>query len=745
MKRIFAVLNRDYQHVRGNVIAMLVCIGLAVMPSLYAWFNIAGGWDPYGNTGQLKVAIASSDEGLEGTIIPFRINVGERVVNTLAESTKIGYVATSEEEAIDGVASGKYYAAVVIPEDFSTKLLSVLSSSPSHPQLDYYVNEKRNAIASIVTGKASGSVQTMINEGFNEAIADAATEVMDEVSSVLDDEQIVEIAASFGVALDGTLGTLRRSADNIMAYKEVVASIRGVMEASNVVMGDNSVALDAASMLNDAATGIRKFDSAASSVKDNISSAISRGKGALEDVETAIDEAINVADGKADELDGALTRVREVVVTRIGDLQSLRDSLANLNGKLVDFSRGLEGTVGETDINIQYSHTVTNNITDLLSRLDNALVYLNDLVSTADRTVSDLRTSKDNLEANRAQLKQMAVQAREGIEAVRNGYNDNFTGSLDQLANAIDAAAADATTVSTNLRNEVNKLSPALNEAAADLKGLEDTLDKTATKINDTVDKVGNLRSKVVDASSSGNAELVRKIFAGDPSALVEFFTAPVELDREAIYPVDNNGSAMTPYYTTMALWVGGTLMGILIYASVSKKTIEEVGAEPRHAYFGRLLFFLTIGFFQSTILLLGDLFFLRVQCADPLLFMLTGWLASLVFINVIYSLSVSFGDVGKAIGVLFMVIQVAGSGGTFPVEMLPKLFQQLYSLLPFVYSENAFRAAMFGTYGNDWLMSVGTLALYLIPALLLGLVLRKPLVPVNEWIEEKLEETKLM
>jgi putative membrane protein len=124
---------------------------------------------------------------------------------------------------------------------------------------------------------------------------------------------------------------------------------------------------------------------------------------------------------------------------------------------------------------------------------------------------------------------------------------------------------------------------------------------------------------------------------------------------------------------------------------------------------------------------------------------MLMGLLASLEFINIIYSLSASFGDVGKAIGVLFMVIQVAGSGGTFPVEMLPKVFQSLYSFLPFVYSENAFRAAMFGTYGTDWLQAMGTLALYLVPALLLGLVLRKPLVPVNEWMEEKLEETKLM
>jgi putative membrane protein len=238
---------------------------------------------------------------------------------------------------------------------------------------------------------------------------------------------------------------------------------------------------------------------------------------------------------------------------------------------------------------------------------------------------------------------------------------------------------------------------------------------------------------------------MLRTIFSADPDALVSFLSAPVDLEREAVYAIENNGSAMAPYYTTMALWVGGTLMGILFYAAVSRKALEETGASQRHAYFARLLFFLTVGFFQATLLLLGDLFFLGIQCVHPWLFLLTGWLASFVFINIIYSLSTSFGDVGKAIGVFIMVIQVAGSGGTFPVQMLPKVFQGLYSFLPFVYSENAMREAICGVYGNAWLTDMGTLALYLIPALLLGLLLSKPFVPMNEWVEEHLEETKLM
>ena len=172
---------------------------------------------------------------------------------------------------------------------------------------------------------------------------------------------------------------------------------------------------------------------------------------------------------------------------------------------------------------------------------------------------------------------------------------------------------------------------------------------------------------------------------------------------------------------------------------------MRETGAKPRHAYFGRLTFFLIIGFMQSSLVLLGDLFFIRIQCLHPWLFLLCGWFASLVFINIIFSLTAAFGDVGKAVAVLLMVIQVAGSGGTFPPQMLPKAFQAVYPFLPFVHAEKAMRCAIAGLYGADFWLAMGRLALFLAPSLLLGLLLRKPVVRLNHWIEEKIESTKLM
>ena len=737
MKKILALLKRDIKHVRGNAIALLVIMGLAIMPSFYAWFNIAGGWDPYGNSGQIKVALANSDDGFEGSVIPFHVNVGERVVTSLTGSSKIGYVITDEDDAIDGVRSGEYYAAVVIPKNFSSNLLSVLTKSPEHPQLNYYVNEKRNAIASIVTGKASGSVQNMVDEGFTEAVVEVATDLFDEVSSVASSDDVLAAGTNLRAALDKAVDGLNRSAANINAYQEVVASIRGVMDSSAAVLGSHSTSLDMAGSLTDAANGVRTLDGVAQRAKDTANSAIDEGKGHVDDVRAAIDEAFSTVGDKTDQFTDALSKANDAAKTRRDELVSFRDKLAALNDQV--YSR--EASFGDLSAALK----VEADLSDILARVDNGINYLNEFISSVDQTIADVQTGKGDAESSRAQLQEMAAGAQDAIEAVRASYNDNLSGTLDSIAGTIDDAAAKAAEVSDALHTESDKLSASITGASDDLKGLEDSLGGASAKLIAVTDKLEDLREKLSQALSSGDMDLVRAIMGGDAASLVSFLSSPVQLEREAFFPVENNGSAMTPFYTTMALWVGGTLMGLVFYVGISKKAEEETGASPRHAYLGRLAFFLCVGAIQATILLLGDMFFLRTQCENPLLFMLTGWLASTVFINIIYALATSFGDVGKAIAVFIMVLQVAGSGGTFPVQMLPPIFQVAYPFLPFVHSENAFRAAMFGVYNGDWAMEMGILAAFLVPALLLGLLLRKPFVPVNEWIEEKMEETKLM
>lgn len=119
MKNILRVFKNDLNKIHNNVIAMIVIMGILVIPTLYAWFNIAASWDPYGSTDGLKIAVASEDAGYTSELINVDLNLGDDVIKALKENDNFNWVFTDADDASDGVKSGKYYASLVIPEDFT--------------------------------------------------------------------------------------------------------------------------------------------------------------------------------------------------------------------------------------------------------------------------------------------------------------------------------------------------------------------------------------------------------------------------------------------------------------------------------------------------------------------------------------------------------------------------------------------------------------------------------------------------
>jgi len=151
---------------------------------------------------------------------------------------------------------------------------------------------------------------------------------------------------------------------------------------------------------------------------------------------------------------------------------------------------------------------------------------------------------------------------------------------------------------------------------------------------------------------------------------------------------------------------------------------------------------FLLLGIAQALVVALGDIYLLKIQCLYPGRFILAAIVASIIFNSIIYSMTVSFGDVGKAIAIVFMVIQVAGSGGTFPIQVTPRFFQMVNPLLPFTHLINAMRECVGGMYQNAYWRYIGNVLIFIPISLLVGIVLRKKVLELNEFFEEKLSET---
>ena len=208
-----------------------------------------------------------------------------------------------------------------------------------------------------------------------------------------------------------------------------------------------------------------------------------------------------------------------------------------------------------------------------------------------------------------------------------------------------------------------------------------------------------------------------------DGDSFGEFMGTPVELSTKSVYPMDNYGSAVTPFYTNLALWVGGFVLIAIYKLEVDRERLGDVTASQ--AYLGRWLLFVVVGFLQALIVMIGDLV-LGIQCQRPVLFVLAGLFCSFVYINIIYALAVAFRHIGKAVAVILVIIQIPGAAGLYPIEMMPEFFRRLKPFLPFTYGINAMRGPIGGMYANHYWIDMLSLFWYLPVALFIGLVVRK-------------------
>ncbi|EHF01470.1 hypothetical protein HMPREF1008_01615 [Olsenella sp. oral taxon 809 str. F0356] len=743
MSRVLEVARRDFLALRHNVIALVVCVGLVVVPSFYAWFNIAGAWDPYGSTGNLKVALANSDEGYKGELVPVELNVGDRVVARLRQSDKVGYVVCDEDQALEGVRSGEYYAAIVIPRDFSRKILGILSPGATKAQVSYYSNDKKNAIGKIVTGKVSTSVQEEIDSSFADAVTQVGASVLQDLGSYLDDDQTTRLASSFEGLLARSSQSLRQASGTLQSYQAVVDSLQGLMGSADALLaGTQGDGGTLAQSLSQAAGGVRGLGGGLEDAGTTVSSSLQRGASSLDGVSSALDSAYKTLDGQGSDLSDGLAKAKAEVDQRRADLQALSDDLDGSD----TLSAQLEDSLGDDAARLQDVRQLRLTIQGLNRRVSSALDDLGQLSDALQEAIDDVDGSRRDATGSKAELEGLVADAKDQLSSGLSTWQGELGQSLGSLADDMEEAAGKADSVSSQASSAIQGAQGKVADATSGLDGMGQTLREARARLDSAADRMDATRASLDEALASADVDRVRAVLSGDPADLADFVSSPVSLQRDAVFPVQNNGSAMAPFYTTLAIWVGAVILCALVRTGLSPEVLRRTGARPRHAYLGRLAFFAVVGLAQTTLVLLGDLFFLRIQCLHPWLFLLAGWLASLVFVNLTFALTASFGDVGKAIAVFLMVIQVAGSGGTFPREMLPSgFFQAAYPFLPFVHAEKAMRCAIAGLWGADYWLALARLLAFLPPTLLLGLLLRKPVARLTSWMERSLESTRLM
>lgn len=687
MRNIWTVFKTDIRTLSKCFFACVVVVAIALLPSLYAWLNIYSNWDPYGNTGGISIAVASLDEGYTNEDGTYE-NKGDDVVADLREATSINWVIVdTEEEAKGGVESGDYYAAVVIDKQFSRNMYRMLTDWTGKPAITYYENAKKNAVATKITDTAVETLKRSISENYLEVVIDGIMEQ----SNLL--------------AADLTADDPEAAVKGVLYQAQDLLHACGRMMDAFETAGGSGVSESSAAALEAAVASINKNLPDGAQLQQTAAEIQMQLNAALARVERALDR-LNSAIGNAPELPSAQQQLRDAAA----QLEKAADTLETWAAGLED--SGTEAGKTQAEAARQTAaecRKTAKQLRALAESPDSA-----DLLADCDALVKSIRTMVDKIPVTSKALQKEL---------------DTVAGQVADTMEGMAALAGDAKVMKTALAETAD----AVGDTMALLRP---ATEKLLTSLESTIDDLEGL-------TTDEYMDTLVNILGGDPAVYGQYFPEMVQTSVNAVYPIANYGSAMTPFYTVLAIWVGGVILSSLI--KIHARTEGLIDPKPAELYFGRYLFFFVLSQIQAAVIVTGDLYILKVQCLHPGMLYLTGALTAFTFSLLIYSLALSFGDVGKAIVVVIMVMQIAGSSGTFPIELLPAIYQKIYRFFPFPYAIDAMRECICGMYGNYYWQQIGFLLLFAAAALLIGLLVRRPFMGLNHFMEEKLEETELL
>jgi len=718
VKNIFRIYIRDLQNIITNWVAIVVMLGLMILPSLYAWFNIESSWDPYANTKSISVAVVNKDKA--AVFKGQSINVGQELVNKLKINKNIGWKFVDEKEAEKGVKYGKYYASIMIPEDFSYKILSITRDKQEKPTLIYSVNEKSNAVAPKITSKGVTTVQNEVTKTFVKTVNGI----------------IFEIFNKLGIELEKGKPKLKDLMNMIFYVNDKIPQINASIDK----LEKGAITLE---------EFIEKINKDIPLIKDTINRALSAGDKTKLFLSKSKEGINNVAPYIKQDLIIAkkINNTAEVLIEEgVGGIeknsQQAKEDLVASKNKLTNVKEILNSTLELVDIiNKDKKNIILNDfenrIKDMKERVNNKIENINTIIASIDR---DEKVSVEVL--NRLKNKANGIDSI--LKQIIEDFNPKIVPSINNVLNDLIVVADNTIQLLKNANENLPEATELLDKgytgAEKGIKGIK-ILKSNLPSIERSIGEVSN-KLKTLDDDKRLN-EII-KLMKNNAKIESDFISNPVEIKENRIYPIPNYGSAMAPFFTTLSLWVGALILVSIL--SVDVKDIKGVKKLKVHEkYFGRYFTFMTIGIFQALIVTLGDIYLLKVYVSNKPIFILFSIFISIIFSMIIYTLVSLFGNVGKALGVILLVLQISASGGTFPIEVTPGFFQRINPLLPFTYAVSGMREAVGGVIEGILLRDIVILLIYFTLSILLALLLKKKLEKINKNFVKKFKESGLV
>lgn len=763
MKNIFKIYSRDIKRICTNWAAMIIAIIIILIPSLYSLTNIIASWDPYANTSGIKIAVVNNDEGT--VYKDNEVNIGKELVEKLQDNDKMNWIFVDEDEAADGLKHEKYYATIVIPEDFSKCTVTLMEKKVVRPKLIYTVNEKINAIAPKMTDAGVKSVKSQLDEN-----------VVKTVSGVM-----FRIVNETGVEIDGKRDEIRYIIDKIYELDEEMPKLESILD--DVINGAGSTEDllakddDMLPMASELLDSTNDFVDNSTYVVDKMSKDVNELTPRIKDQLISSQQMVDNASVTLNNLDENIlpetakkslimvSETAQATKTTVSDVKGMIKSIKTFLNKLIDYEFpeiDIDESLLEQDENLQKIHnqivkqkkflddiqdslkSINKSLNVFIDKLDKAEEKLDIVISRADEEIEklengekpDIQVLKD-LKSNVDDVNTLLTDVLDSYDSeIISGINDGF----DTIKSVLD--------ITVDILEQGRDILPDLEEV---LSVSQDTINFSNEKLQDIKEKFPEVKDKVhevadklqeMDEEDKFN-EIIDMITNnwGDQS---DFLASPVEIEDNRLFSWPNYGSSSVPFYLVLCIWVGALISSALL-SFKTENLVDGVELKSYEIYFGKLLTFLTLTSLGTIAACCGAIFWLDVYVVHPIMLILFSIFVSIVFTVIIYTAASLLDDIGKSMIVVIMVIQMAGTSGTFPIEVTPEIFHGIYNYLPFTYAINGMRQILAGIVYPILIKDIKILSIYLIAALVMGAALKKPLNKTTDKIMEKVLKSGIL
>lgn len=722
MGNVLRVFWRDVKRIAKVPPAWLVVVFLIVLPSIYTWFNVIGFWNPYENTGNMRVCVVNEDKSVEDETLG-HLDLGAQIIGELENNDQLGWSFVDREEAMREVESGEAYAAIVIPEDFSADMATILSGDFQRPQIEYYVNEKLGPVAPKITDTGATTLDITVNDAFVSTVS--AT-----VASTID-EKLAESKGDLETAKGSAVSKLEQGSSGVADAREALSNLatsadeaigkvdlakQSLSDAKNAAVLLSSGLGQASAITGEVNTGLVTFSTSMGTVLDHGSTLLSQTSS---QTNSAIGQTANGIVAAAGSVDAALERGQAVVQENaqiIGVLRTLQQSLPDGEGK----------------------QAIGNVISDLETKNAQSQQTLDGLATLSSDT-SALATSVSDASG----LVDTAVQQTLGAV---DGYRSTLsTTTIPAISSGLGDMGTAANGLSTTVSNQVLLI----DQTSAVLDDLKTTLGLSADALRQTDELLsglqGDLDTMKTDLAALGTSDALGDLVGEDgidSEKIADFMLSPTQVETEELYPLNAYGSAMAPLFINLTLWIGVFMLMVIMRIEVDDESVRNLSITQR--FFGRWLLLAIMVSLQAIVCCAGCLF-IGVQTTNAPAFFLTAVLCSLAYLSIQYTLSTTLQHVGKALCVILVFVQIPGATGLYPIEMTPSFFQAVYPLFPFTYGIGAMRETISGFYDGAWMHDAGILLLFLVVFLAIGALARPYLTNLNHLFARQIEESDIV